>query len=72
MIYLFNKSGHINGSITNWNTSNATNMREMSIFAIQFNRQLNWDTSRTTDIEDMFFRLRKFIEKVGILKRKKL
>lgn len=72
MIYLFNKSGHINGSITNWNTSNATNMREMSIFAIQFNRQLNWNTSRTTDIEDMFFRLRKFIEKVGILKRKKL
>ena len=42
------------GSITHWNTSNVTDMRELFSNAKAFNQSLAWDTSNVTDMRQMF------------------
>jgi len=43
------------GHISNWDTSNVTDMSEMFNEASNFNQDIsNWDTSNVTNMSDMF------------------
>ena len=48
---------NFNGDISNWNTSNVTNMDYMFYEATNFNGNIgNWNTSKVTSMEYMFCR----------------
>ncbi len=52
---------NFNGDISNWNTSNVTNMRCMFRNAKAFNQDINsWNVSNVTNMESMFFNASSF------------
>ena len=56
------------GHISNWDTSNVTNMYCMFYGAKEFNEDIGtWDTSNVTDMSNMFFEAKKFNQYIGNL-----
>ena len=66
LFFCFYNSSCINfGNISNWNTSNVTNMTAMFYGASNFNESIDtsgnkWNTSNVTDMNSMFYGVTKF------------
>ena len=53
---MFHRCTNFNQPLTDWNTSNVTNMRNMFYKCINFNQPLtNWNISNVTKMNDIFF-----------------
>lgn len=50
----FRGANNLSGSISNWNISNVTNLKNTFRDASKFNTPLNWDTSNVTTLEGTF------------------
>jgi surface protein len=63
---MFSKATSFNQNISNWNTSNVTNMSNMFNGASSFNQDIgNWNTTKVTDMSAMFFGAASFNQKIG-------
>lgn len=54
MSLMFFGTYELNQDLSNWNTSNITNMKGVFWNATKFNQPLNWDTSKVITMEAMF------------------
>ena len=55
-----------NEDISNWDTSNVTDMNNTFLYALYFNQDISkWDTSNVTDMSNMFNNSRKFNQDIS-------
>lgn len=66
MSYMFARTYVFNGDISNWDTSNVTNMSHMFWDADLFNNNISkWNTSKVTNMEKMFNRASYFYQNIS-------